>query len=172
MKAHAAFATSIPALSRALPAALLLSACAAPTHYAGIDLRPASLVAPDVQSLAQRAQNGDKQSQLDLGIRYEDGRGVPQDLKRARALYRMAATQTGGTIFVYVPASRKGGHGYVTPVNTGPVVPGLAAARERLNALRADFMAGPSVGNNWRISAKVEGMWGTLSIPKPVRNTP
>jgi Sel1 repeat len=137
MNARAAFAYHSPALGRALPAALLLSACAVPTHYAGIDLRPESLVAPEVQSLAGRAQNGDKQSQLDLGIRYEEGRGVPQDPKRARALYRMAATQTGSTIFVYVPASRKGGHGYVTPVNTGPIVPGLAAARERLNRLKA-----------------------------------
>jgi hypothetical protein len=137
MNARAAFALYTPALSLALPAALLLSACAVPTHYAGIDLRPESIVAPEVQSLAGRAQNGDKQSQLDLGIRYEEGRGVPQDLKRARTLYRTAATQTGGTIFVYVPASRKGGHGYVTPVNTGPVVLGLAAARERLNSLKA-----------------------------------
>jgi hypothetical protein len=119
-------------------AALTVSACAVPSHYAGIDLTPQSSTAPEVQALAQRARSGDKQSQLDLGIRYEEGRGVPTDPKRARKLYQAAATTTGGTIFVYVPATRKGGRGYTMPVN---MVPGLAAARVRLATLRNALVA-------------------------------
>ena len=118
----------------ALP--LALAACTAPTHYAGIDLRPesrnASGVSPEVQALATRAQRGDKQAQLDLGIRYEEASGLPADPKRARQLYRMAAATTGGMIFVYQPPAKKGGRGGVVPVNLGPVVLGLEAAKVRL----------------------------------------
>jgi hypothetical protein len=112
--------------------ALTLTACTAPTHYAGIDLR-AGAESAEVQALAQQAQGGSKEAQLALGIQYEEGNGLPLDVKRARKLYRMAAAATGGTIFVYVPASKKGGKGHLTPVNTGPRVEGLAEARARLN---------------------------------------
>ncbi len=112
----------------------LLDACAAPTSYAGIDLRP-GLENTQLQATAQRAQYGDKRALLELGIAYEEGRTVPVDLKRARALYRAAASTTGGTIFVYQPPVRKGGAGSVMPVNMGPVVPGLAEAKARLKAL-------------------------------------
>jgi hypothetical protein len=114
----------------ALP--LALAACAVPSHYAGVDLRAGSGIAPEVQTLAERARSGDKQSQLDLGIRYETGSGVPQDMKQARRLYRMAAATTGGTIYVYQPPVKKGGRGGVVPVNLGPVVQGLEAAKVRL----------------------------------------
>ena len=67
----------------------------------------------------------------------QEGDGVPPDPKRARKLYRAAATTTGGTIYVYVPATRKGGRGYVTPVSMGPKVEGLKEARERLDVSRS-----------------------------------
>jgi len=87
-------------------------------------------------TLARRAQLGDKQAQLELGLRFEEGRGVARNLDNARALYSRAATTTGGDIAVYVPGVGDS-PGRVTWVNTGPVMPGLSAARERLNALRA-----------------------------------
>lgn len=52
--------------------------------YAGIPLA-AGAANPQVQSLARRAQAGDKHAQLELGIRYEQGRGLPRDLERAAA---------------------------------------------------------------------------------------
>jgi hypothetical protein len=116
--------------------ALALGACAAPSSYLGVAFAPGA-ADPQVQTLARQARSGDKQAQLALGIRYEAGDGVPTDPKRARKLYRAAAATTGGTIYVYVPATRKGGKGYVSPVNMGPRVAGLAEARERLVAVKS-----------------------------------
>jgi hypothetical protein len=113
---------------------LTLTACAARPHYAGIDLR-AGAANVKVQALARQARGGSKEAQLALGIRYEEGNGVPLDVKRARKLYRMAAATTGGTIFVYVAAGKKGGKGYLTPVNAGSRVEGLTSAEVRLNLL-------------------------------------
>jgi hypothetical protein len=114
-------------------ASLALAACAAPSSYMGISFAPGA-AAGDLQDLARRAQAGDKQAQLDLGIAYEEGRGVAVDLKRAERLYRMAATTSGGTLYVYQPPVKKGGRGGAVPVNMGPVVLGLEAAKARLAA--------------------------------------
>ena len=96
----------------------------------GLDLRAAG----EVGLLARAAQAGDKAAQLALGERFEEGRGVPEDLERACRLYEAAAATTGGTMFVYSPPVRPGGSGQVIPINT-PVRPGLPAARERLSVL-------------------------------------
>jgi hypothetical protein len=116
-------------------AGLMLSACAAQTQYLGIPFAPGA-APPPIQSLAQRAAMGNKQAQYELGVAFETGEGVPADPKRARKLYRAAATQTGGTIFVYVPGP-KGKAGYVMPINMGPVISGLPEAKARLKALKA-----------------------------------
>ena len=130
-------ARALPIRATALLAAsLATAACAAPTSYMGIALAPGA-ANPAVQTLARQALTGDKHAQLALGIRYEEGDGVAPDPKRARKLYRAAATTTGGTIYVYVPPTRKGGRGYVTPVNMGPVVAGLKEAKERLDVSRS-----------------------------------
>jgi hypothetical protein len=47
----------------------------------------------------------------------------------------MAAATGGGTIYVYQPPAKKGGHGGVVPVSTGPVVHGLEAAQIRLQLI-------------------------------------
>jgi hypothetical protein len=99
----------------------------------GISFAPGA-AANDLQELARRAQAGEKRAQLDLGIAYEEGRGLSKDSKRARNLYRMAATTSGGTIYVYQPPVKKGGRGGAVPVNMGPVVLGLEAAKARLAA--------------------------------------
>lgn len=88
---------------------LSLSACA--SSYAGIPLA-AGTADPELQSLARRAQAGDAKAQLELGIRYEEGRGVPADRSRARRLYFAAASESSGKrISIYLP--RKGGGGNV-----------------------------------------------------------
>lgn len=129
-------------MTRGIAAALLtcaaplaLMACV-PTTYAGISLRPGA-VDPELQTLARRAQAGDKHAQLDLGIRYEEGRGVSRDLARARQLYARAATSTGGAVEMYQPRADTNGTGDVRTVGRGSVVPGLSAARERLERLEA-----------------------------------
>ncbi|APE27124.1 hypothetical protein BMF35_a0295 [Aurantiacibacter gangjinensis] len=87
-------------------------------------------------SLARRAQTGDEAAQLELGIRFEEGRGVVRDLDNARRLYRLAATPSGGDMPIYVPGVGDA-PGTVQWFNTGPRREGLAEARERLQALDA-----------------------------------
>lgn len=67
------------------------AACAASDSYMGIALTPGA-TAPEVQALAVRARNGDKQAQLALGVRFEEGRGgVIVDREKAKQLYGLAA---------------------------------------------------------------------------------
>jgi hypothetical protein len=122
-------------LAVTLSAALTLAACAAPSSYMGISFAPGQATS-GLQDLARRAQAGDKQAQLDLGIAYEEGRGVAVDLKRASALYVQAAATTGGKIYVYQSPTKKGGRGGVVPINLGPEVRGLVAAKGRWAKLK------------------------------------
>ncbi len=86
-----------------------------------------------VSQLAGLAWATNRPAALELGIRFEEGRGVPRDIEKARKLYKIAATQTGGTLFVYMP---KVGNtpGHVMPVET-PIEYGLPEAQRRLAAL-------------------------------------
>jgi TPR repeat protein len=116
-------------------AALPYVAACAPSHsYAGISLQ-AGAADPEMQALAARAQIGDKQAQLELGMRYEAGLGVVRDLGRAKWLYASAAAPSGGTMWIYVPGVGKS-RGSVMPVNMGPHLPGLPEAKARLRRLR------------------------------------
>lgn len=118
-----------------LCAPLLLAGCAS-NGYAGISLAPGAADS-ELQALARQAEAGDKQAQLDLGIRFEEGRGVPQSIARAEWLYLQAAADSGGTRPVYVPASGRGARASSVPTNMGPAARGLPEARERLSALGA-----------------------------------
>lgn len=103
----------------------------------GIDLAaPAvSSEAAELQALAKFAQAGVKQAQLELGIRFEEGRGLPQDLQRTKELYQRAASTTGGPMWIYQPPVTKGAKGGVVPVDTGPKLFGLQEAKRRLARL-------------------------------------
>lgn len=90
---------------------------------------------PELQQLANRAQAGNKHAQLELGIRFEEGRGVPVDIKRAMGLYRMAASDIGGAVWVYFPPVGNGTKGRGVPVETGRRQAGLREAKRRLEAL-------------------------------------
>ena len=100
--------------------AILLAtpACTTSSHM-GISMIPGE-ASPEVQTLATRARAGDKPAQLDLGIRFEEGNGVPQDKARAIKLYRQAASDSGGTIWVYAPSPGNGAPARVMPVDRGP----------------------------------------------------
>lgn len=121
-------------------AATLPAACAAPTRYAGIDLRPGGAPA-DVQQLAVRAQADDKAAQLELGIRYEEGWGVARDLDRARRLYTLAASADLKPRWTYTPAVGNAPAG-VVPLPARASGPGLVEARTRLARLDARSGAG------------------------------
>jgi hypothetical protein len=98
---------ALAALLLAIATLPALAACAA-SSYAGIPFA-ASAADPELQELARRARGGDDVSQLELGIRYEEGRGVAVNLPRAERLYLVAATQPGNVATVYVPLSNGSG---------------------------------------------------------------
>ena len=100
---------------------------------------PSSFEAMDLSSLAGLASTGSKHAQLELGIRFEEGIGMIPDLKKAHKLYGLAASNSGGTIWVYSPPVGNGTTGRVIPINTGPVRPGLPEAKRRLEELRANY---------------------------------
>jgi TPR repeat protein len=126
---------AIRMMGRSIGAALLFAASAcASSSFIGMSLIPGR-AAPELRELARRAMAGDKQAQLDLGIRFEEGDGVPVNRKRARRLYRMAASDGGGPAWVYVPSVIEGRPGRVMQLGEGSRQAGLAQAKLRLEAL-------------------------------------
>lgn len=120
------------ALSLAI-GAIALGGCAT-SSYAGVPLSPGAADA-DLQQLAYRARAGDKHAQLELGKRYEEGRGLHRHLGRAIRLYRLASTPSGGQVWIYSPPVL-GSPGTVVPFYLGPREPGLIEAATRLTALK------------------------------------
>lgn len=122
----------------ALVSAAAVAGCAAqPERFAGISLDSARHPA-EIRTLAERAAAGDKMAQLELGIRYEEGRGVPVSRRRAERLYRMAASHSGGgRELLFILPVRPRGRYHVIPEEQGRFVPGLPEARARLEALRS-----------------------------------
>ena len=115
------------ALTLAPTLALALTACGTPRAYMGLDLGTADVT---LRRTALAARGGDKQAQLTLGRRFEQGAGVPQDPDRACRLYAMASRTTGGTMYVYSPPVGREKAGRVIPVST-PVSHGLPEASAR-----------------------------------------
>ena len=124
---------NLPCLAALLAAALLMGGCAS-QQYMGVSLKPGG-ADPAVQALAARAYTGDKQAQLDLGIRFEEGAGVARDLTAAKKLYLQAASDSVGTIWVYTPPVGNGTSGRVVPVQSGPKQYGISEAQRRLKTL-------------------------------------
>lgn len=112
-----------------LALAALSSGCAS-NQYMGISLRPGG-ADPAVQTLAVKAQSGDKQAQYELGRWFEDST-EPNGLKKAIKLYRIAATPRGGMRLLYVP----GPSGVTSSVvSTGPKIEAYEPAIARLRII-------------------------------------
>lgn len=112
-----------------------LAACASRDSYQGISLSADNPDEP-LRALARQAATGDKRAQFALGIRFENGNGVPVDLDRAERLYRMAATTSGDERAVYVSSMRPKTEGKVLPNWFQPPQYGIPEAQARLDALR------------------------------------
>ncbi|EJL21732.1 hypothetical protein PMI01_05147 [Caulobacter sp. AP07] len=82
------------AASAGLLLCALLWSCATNQAF-GIDLAAPS-TPEEVRALARGAQGGDKLAQLELGKRFEAGRGVPKNPGRAGKLYAAAASPNDG----------------------------------------------------------------------------
>jgi TPR repeat protein len=88
----------------------------------------------ELQDLARRALIGDKQAQLELGIAFEEGRGIPVDHRRARRLYSLAASETGGSAWVWsAPVGLSAGR--LIRIDLGQRHHGLSQATTRLKKL-------------------------------------
>lgn len=111
---------------------LAMSGCVS-ASYMGIAFAPGA-ADPALQQLAQRAREGDKQAQLDLGIAFEEGLGVIPSRRRAITLYRDAAKDNPGTRWVYAPSPGGGAPARVLPTD-GHFAPGLLDARRRLDKI-------------------------------------
>lgn len=116
-----------------MAAALSLSACVS-NRYMGIPLT-AGAAPSELMQLANRARMGNKQAQLKLGIAFEEGLGVPQNLTKARKLYRLAAADDSVVSWVYVPPSSAGQQGRVIAARQGAGQRGLISAKERLKKI-------------------------------------
>ena len=99
--------------------------------------------------LARAAQSGNKQAQLELGIRFEEGIGVQADWDNALELYTLAARHTPATSGIRVNAATDqsafaGEGGTLGRRELSRRIPGLQEARERRDALEARMQAGES----------------------------
>lgn len=136
-----------PAILAAIASLMFVSACAGSPErgrVARIELDE-NVGDAGARDLTRRARAGDGVAQLELGTRYEEGRGVPVDWIRAALLYRMAATANPGVTYIYSPPVTLGGSGRVIPVGRGPRRQGLPEARVRLEALMARIRARSAV---------------------------
>ena len=124
-------------LATGLALAASMTACAPARQYLGIDLTatPMSDAQAELRSLARDAKTGNKYAQLQLGIRFEDGNGVPRDHQIARKLYSAAANDSGGAMWIYSPPVGSETIGRVIAIKQGAVVTGLIEARYRLERL-------------------------------------
>lgn len=120
----------------ALFALAILSSGCATNQYMGISLQPGG-ADPLVQTLAVKAQGGDKRAQYELGRRFEDSTD-PNGLKKAIKLYRQAAIDGRGPLWVYTPSPGGGAPGRVIQVGNGLYQNGLAEAQARLRSLTAN----------------------------------
>ncbi len=127
-----------------------LASCADQRSYVGIPiatadmkLRPCARGQQDpvqcyknlpLGTLANQARIGGKQAQLELGIRFEKGRGVCKDRDTALALYALAAKDTPRKLTTFIP---DGGSMRAETTSVG-VEKGLPEAEKRLRELRAN----------------------------------
>ncbi len=129
-----------------------LSACMAPSHYQGIQIAGISATAPKclfnkeasvcyqsvpLRSLARLAQVNDKHAQFELAERFASGCGLDRNLKVAENLFRLAASDIGGSAVAYLPSQVGGGRGRIIHEKTDVKVAGLLGARKRLANLRS-----------------------------------
>lgn len=117
-----------------LGASALVGGCTAPPSYMGLNLNASDLPA-EPRDLALRAQAGDKEAQLYLGIAFEEGRGVARDLGRARRLYALATSCSGGLLRVYVLLVIPSQAGRVTQVPMMAPPSGFTNTKARLEQL-------------------------------------
>lgn len=122
-------------LESALAAAPLDRTRGCPWRSAGGGVTNVACEAMPLPRLAALAGMDHKAALLELGIRFEEGRGVARDWDKAELAYRLAAWQNS-----YIAGQQVAGVGSsqraIEPIMV-PGAPGLETAEVRLAALRA-----------------------------------
>jgi hypothetical protein len=95
-----------------------VAGCAA-DPYAGL-VPVAAGADPGLRALLRRARAGDRQAQLELGERYEQGRGVPADRARACAIYLVPPPPPRTYTWVLTPSARSEGDYVWDPAEDAP----------------------------------------------------
>ncbi|MEO0870714.1 MAG: hypothetical protein AAFY19_01965 [Pseudomonadota bacterium] len=117
--------------------AFFCSACTSSSTYYGIGIgsskEGASIEAAQIQEIARRASRGDKEAQLELAIRFEEGDGVEKDIKSALDLLRQAAQESQISSTIFIP---DGGAVRAERVFAG-IRPGNQQAQQRLKRLES-----------------------------------
>lgn len=98
----------------------------------GLGVERTAVPAP-LHGLYDRALFGDKEAQYHLGLWLALGAFGPPDCKAARQLLARAASDEGGTLWVYSPPVGNGTAGRVIPIDNGPRQTGLTRARDALD---------------------------------------
>ncbi len=130
-------------------AVVLLASCASQRSYLGVPISASDIkrnpCEQSLQDIAQcyrsmplgiltnQARIGDKEAQLELGIRFENGRGVCTDADTALALYKLAAQDSPRKRTSFIP---DGGSVRAETTSAG-VDKGLPEAQRRFRELRA-----------------------------------
>lgn len=121
--------------SSLLLAPFLLAGCVARPDCSLNPIAAFSGQSPAVASLECSASRGDRAAQVALGIQYEEGVGVAQDLHRAAQLYQAASTFTSGSLYFWSPPVGRS-PGQIVPLRVGSDQPGLPVAAYRLALLK------------------------------------
>lgn len=87
------------------------------------------------EELTCLSDQGHREAALELGRRYEDGNGVPVDLKQAERLYGKAAADVPAVVTLYRPPVNLGGSGAVFMLSNPNASFGLIEAKERLSRI-------------------------------------
>ena len=124
-----------------------LGALAERTPEASLSSKTATLNSPDSEliRLEAAAAQGDTVSQYQLGNRYRDGKGVPQDENKAAAWYHKAAEHGSVQADVELGTMYWNGHVNIHPVNWERVLAVWLAAAEK-----GDHRAQRRVGECYR----------------------
>jgi TPR repeat protein len=127
----------------ALLALAFLAAACTPAWSSGASSKCAALgqaglnyLDAPLDELEKRAACGDKQAALQLGLRYDEGRDIKPDLKKAVRYYAQAAADEGKRTAFYSPPIGKEKNGMIE-FDSQPAQPGYPEAMVRLGLMYA-----------------------------------
>lgn len=115
---------------------LAIASVAGAASNARLELSGSQQGSRSPQELEAAVRKGDKEAALELGIRYEEGVGVPRDERKAISLYRRAARTEVRRTSVYSPPVGSERYGRAVEAGQPQITPGIPEAADRLRRLQ------------------------------------